>query len=326
MDKRTRMLNAMNNQPVDHVPVGFWFHFAGEEATGEANIEAHLKYYRDTDLDFVKIMCDGYFPYPVDADTIAHDDWSAIHPLEPDDPYITDQVERARRIVAELGKERCVFYNVFCPLSALRFAYEFAGKTYDDVTNALKATPEPVMAALDRIAITQVELCRRLIEEAGCDGVYYCVQGGEASRFSVEQYHQLVTPSDLYVLEHANRYSQNNIMHMCGWAGAPNQLDIWRDYPVKTVNWAVFVEGLSLDEGRAFFGGRSCMGGFETHWDGKTQHGLIYTGTQDELQQYTRDLILDHGKRGLILGGDCTIDANIDWDHIRWVVDAARSL
>lgn len=326
MDKRTRMLNAMNNKPVDHVPVGFWFHFAGEEARGEANIEAHLKYYRDTDLDFVKIMCDGYFPYPISREAVLADDWNAIQPLEPDDPYITGQVHRARRIVEAIGKERCVFYNVFCPLSALRFAYEGVGKSYDDVTNALKTNSEPVMAALDRIALTQAELSRRLIEEAGCDGVYYCVQGGEASRFSVDQYHQLVTPSDLYVLEHANRYSDNNIMHMCGWAGTPNQLEIWCDYPVKTVNWAVFVEGLTLEEGRSFFGGRSCMGGFETHWDGKIQQGVIYHGDKQQIEEYTKDLILDHGKRGLILGGDCTIDAHIDWDHVRWVVEASRSL
>ena len=50
MDKRTRVLNAMNKKDVDHVPVGFWFHFSGEEAAGEACVQAHLRYYRETDL------------------------------------------------------------------------------------------------------------------------------------------------------------------------------------------------------------------------------------------------------------------------------------
>ena len=27
MDKRTRVFNAMDKKPVDHVPVGFWYHF-----------------------------------------------------------------------------------------------------------------------------------------------------------------------------------------------------------------------------------------------------------------------------------------------------------
>ena len=55
----------MNKKEVDHVPVGFWFHFAGEEASGEGCIKAHLKYYRETDLDFVKSCAMAISPYPL---------------------------------------------------------------------------------------------------------------------------------------------------------------------------------------------------------------------------------------------------------------------
>ena len=54
MDKRTRVLNALNKKPVDHVPVGFWFHFAGEETVGENFIKAQMAYYKDVDMDFIK--------------------------------------------------------------------------------------------------------------------------------------------------------------------------------------------------------------------------------------------------------------------------------
>nr|WP_236023830.1 uroporphyrinogen decarboxylase family protein [Bifidobacterium miconis] len=271
-------------------------------------------------------MCDGFFAYPVPDEVVTEGRWDLVRPLDANDPFIAGQVERAKRIVEGVNGECCVFYNVFCPLSSLRFAFEERGRSYDDLTDALKRDPLPVMRALDAIALTNALLCERLVEEAGVDGVYYCVQGGEATRFTPEQYRKLVRPSDLYVLEHANRYSDNNILHMCGWAGATNQLELWRDYPVRAVNWAVFVEGLSLIEGREFFGGKTVMGGFETHWDGTTRRGIIYTGTHDEIRNYTRSLILDHGKRGLILGGDCTVDAAIDWNHIRWVLEAAREL
>ena len=40
MDKRTRVFAAMDKQPVDHVPVGFWYHFAGEQAVGEGCVAA----------------------------------------------------------------------------------------------------------------------------------------------------------------------------------------------------------------------------------------------------------------------------------------------
>ena len=68
------------------------------------------------------------------------------------------------------------------------------------------------------------------------------------------------------------------------------------------------------------------LGGFETHWDGKIQQGVLYHGTKEELQDYTRNLILNYGKTGLMLGGDCTVDAKIDRERLRWVAEAARSL
>ena len=182
------------------------------------------------------------------------------------------------------------------------------------------------MRALDAIGQTNALLSELLIAEAGCDGIYYCVQSGEYDRFQPGEYEKTVRPSDLYVLEHANRFSENNILHMCGWAGARNRLELWKDYPAKVMNWAVFVEGMSLEEGRFFFGGKTVLGGFETHWDGKVQQGVLYHGTKQELQDYTRNLILNYGKKGLMLGGDCTVDAKIDRERLRWVAEAARSL
>lgn len=265
------------------------------------------------------------FPYPLPEIKTA-EDWKSLKPLTSDHPFIREQVERAKAIVEDIGKERCVFYNVFAPFSSLRFGAEAVGLTDSDVMEYIREDKNAVMDALDVIAQSNALLAELLITEAGCDGVYYCVQGGEYDRFTPEEYRKTITPSDLYVLEHANRFSENNIIHMCGWAGNRNQLAIWQDYPAKAVNWAVFVEGLSLDAGRYFIGGRTSLGGFETHWDEHTQQGILYTGTKEELQKYTTDLILNHGKIGLMLGGDCTIDAKLDWERIRWIIEAARSI
>lgn len=326
MNKRERVLAAMNGAEVDHVPVGFWFHFGENEALGDACVQAHLKYYRETDLDFVKIMCDGYFSYPITETITCAADWKKLQPLPADHPFIREQVERAAEIVKEIGQERCVFYNVFAPFSSLRFGAGAIGISEEQLTAMVREDKNAVMHALDAIAQTNALLAELLITEAGCDGLYYCVQSGEYDRFTEKEYRSVVRPSDLYVLEHANRFSENNIIHMCGWAGNKNRLSLWQDYPAKVVNWAVFVEGLDLNEGRMFFNGKTSLGGFETHWDGTVQEGIIYNGTKEELQAYTRNLILDHGKRGLMLGGDCTIDSSIDWERLRWIAEAARSL
>lgn len=226
-------------------------------------------------------------------------------------------VERAKAIVAEIGEERCVFYNVFTPFSFLRSGAETVGLSDEQVMAHIRKDRNAVMCALDVIAQSSALLAELLITEAGCDGIYYCVQGGEYGRFLPEEYRAVITPGDLYVLEHANRFSDHNILHMCGWAGSRNQLSIWQDYPAKVVNWAVFVESLSLEDGRYFVGGCATLGGFETHWDENTRQKLIYTGSKEELQSYTRDLILNHGKCGMLLGRDCTIDAKLDWERIR---------
>ena len=324
MDKRTLVLNAMNKLPVDHVPVGMWYHYDGAEAVGEGCVQAHLKYYRETDLDFLKVMNDGAFVYPIPETIKTPEDWWRLKPLGQDHPYIKDQVWRAKRIVEEIGQERCVFYNIFAPFTCIR-----AGSSEAMVMQHLKENKPAVLHALDIIAQTQALLCELLIQEAGCDGVYFCVQGGEQDRFTIEEYKEIVQPSDLYVLEHVNRYSKNNILHCCGWAGAKNNLELWKDYPAKCVNWAVYVEELPIPEGRFFFGDKAVLGGFETlHMNPElTQYkGLLYSGTKEEIQNYTKELIGFCGKRGLLLGGDCTIATFLDHERVRWVVEAAREV
>ncbi len=314
----------MNGLPVDHVPVGFWFHFSGEEAEGQGCVDAHIKYYKETDLDIMKIMSDG-FVYPIPP---LHDvsDIAALKPLDRDHPFIRGQVERAKAITAAMGEECFIMYTVFAPFACLRDGAKPVGVDDKKIMKFLHQDVNAVMKGLDAIAETSALLAELLITEGGCDGIYYSVQGSEKSRFTPKQYEKFIRPSDLRVLEHANRYSDYNVLHMCGWAGNSNQLEVWQDYPAKAVNWAVFVEGLSLYEGRYFVGGRPVLGGYQTLWDGNGHTGIIYNGTKEEIQAYTRDLILNYGKLGLMLGGDCTVDADIDWEHIKWIVEAAREI
>ena len=64
MNKRERVLAALNNEEVDYVPGCFWRHFPPEQSHGEIFIREQIKFYRDMDLDFLKISCDGYFGWP----------------------------------------------------------------------------------------------------------------------------------------------------------------------------------------------------------------------------------------------------------------------
>lgn len=62
------MLAAMKGQAVDYVPSCFWWHFPAKKSKGEEFIKAQLDFYREMDLDFLKIFADGYMGWPAYVD------------------------------------------------------------------------------------------------------------------------------------------------------------------------------------------------------------------------------------------------------------------
>ena len=60
-------------------------------------------------------------------------------------------------------------------------------------------------------------------------------------------------------------------------------------------------------------------GGFDNN-----KGSLIDTGTIEELTQYTKELIADTGREGLIIGADCTLHSDIDYARLCAIRDAGR--
>ncbi len=316
MNKRTRVLNALDRLPVDRPPVGFWFHFPEEKGMGQACIDAHLEYYNEIDVDFAKIMCDGYFAYPISIEAKKASDWYQLKPLGREHPFIREQIERIKGVKAGLKEDMCVYYNILAPFSSLR-----NGTSDELIMKHLKEDPDAVLHALDVIAEDNAAIAELAITEGGCDGVYLNVQGGEKDRFTYEEYQKWISPSDLKVINHANQYSDYNILHCCGWAGIPNRLENWKNYPAKAVNWAIYIEGIGLKEGQEFFGGRAVLGGFDNRKD-----SLIVNGSKEEIKAFAKNLPQECPK-GLLVGADCTLPIHLmDRERISWVVEAMKEL
>ncbi len=64
MTKTERLMKAFENEKVDRVPVGFWFHLPEDMELDQECVDAHIDYFHRCNVDMVKIMCDGYFDYP----------------------------------------------------------------------------------------------------------------------------------------------------------------------------------------------------------------------------------------------------------------------
>ena len=310
----------MNHMPIDRPPVGFWFHFPEDKKLGQACVQAHLDYYNHANVDMAKVMCDGYFDYPnpLAQQVRVASDWLKLKPLGKDHPFIREQVDRVKAIRDGLKDDNLpVVYNVFAPFSSIRFG------TSDELVMAhLRENPEAISYALDVIAEDNSTLCELMMTEAGCDGVYYCVQGGEKDRMTAETYRTYITPSDKSVLSHANKFSPYNILHCCGWAGIPNRLENWQDYPAKVINWAVFVENMDLVRGRAFFGGKTVLGGCDNR-----KGGVLYTGTKQQVQTFVRSLAASFDSdTGYMIGADCTLPGDIGIERIDWVAEALETM
>ncbi len=325
MNKRERVLAVLAGKIADRVPASFWFHFGGEQSRGETCVQAHLAYYRNNDLDFVKIMSDG-LNYPLNVTITCAEDWFKVAPLPHDDPFFTESVKRCRRINDELAGECCTFYNMFSPFNVVRERDVFtpealAGRSWDATVMAhLHENEAALMHALNVIGDDLAYLSGLVILEGGCDGIYQSVQGAERGRMSAEEYARIITPSEIKIIDAANSVSPNNILHMCSWAGHANHLSYWKDYPTRVKNWGVGIEGVSLTEGRSLFAGSILLGGM----DNRKDHPL-YRGTKEEVQAAVRAVLKEMKGVPFILGADCTVPADIDQQHIRWVMDALKA-
>ena len=325
MNKRERLLTVLDGKCADRVPASFWFHFGGENAEGEACVKAHLDYYRDVDLDFIKIMSDGLnYPLSVKIDCAA--DWNQVKPLPRDHAFFTGTLERCRRINEELNGECCTFYNMFSPFNIVRerdvfTEHALAGRTWDQTVMAhLREDEEALKHAMDVIGEDLAYLAERILRETGCEGIYQSVQGAEVGRMSAEEYARIVAPSELKIIHAANAVRSHNILHMCSWAGNPNHLSYWKDYPVLVKNWGIGIEGLSLTQAQDFFPkGTILLGGM----DNRRTHPL-FAGTKEEIQVAVRAVLKEMEGKPFILGADCTVPPDTDRQHLKWIMEALR--
>ena len=148
MNKRERVEAVFNNKTVDYVPSCFWRHYSPEIERGEDVVEAHLKFYRDTGLDAVKISSDGYFGWP--APTLQDlKDTEALYEIEHvgmETSFMQKQIERARQIVDRLDGDCFTFYTLFCPMSVLRLQVG-----WNKMMECMHRDPAAVMHACDMI-------------------------------------------------------------------------------------------------------------------------------------------------------------------------------
>lgn len=331
---RETVLKALHNETVDQIPASFWRHFADNEFTNAAttpsvlttNLNGHRDYYQAVDVDFAKTMLDGYFPYPFHGvnDPKSITDLHNLRPIEDNDPWLTGQVALAEK-QKQLAGDRPTFVTMFSPLFLLKWAliehYQepllLADKRFADM---YEEDPQLVLHVLKVISDDQKKVAKALMT-TDIDGIYYSTQEIQDERTSNPQFfEEVMEPIDIDVQNTINAVSPLNILHICGFDGADNHLDWFVNYPLQVINWATKTDGYSLAAGKKLFGDRPVMGGLDN-----STKGILYSGTKQQIQDKVHALISEAGNQGVLLGADCTVPRDIDYDHLRWAIEAAHN-
>lgn len=316
MKKKDRVLAAIRKQPVDQVPASFSLHFPEEVRRGQAAVDAHISFFRETDCDVLKIMNESLVP-PI-GELYTPEGWNQVPTYTKSSPFIKDQLELTRRILeAAAGCEAFSLVTIhgICastihPIEP-RYGYVAVRKM---LCEHLRANPAPVLAAMDRIADA---MCELVVESAalGVDGIYYAALGGEHHFFTDEEFATWIEPYDKRIVETAREVGVYNFLHICK---ENLNMDRYVRYGAlaDVVNWGVYETEFPLAAGRELFPNATIMGGLAN------RSGVLVEGSHEEIGGVVQKIITDFGPTGFILGADCTLPTEISYDRIRAAVHA----
>lgn len=314
MNKKERVQAAIAKRPVDHVPACFSLHFPHEIASGEAAIQAHLDFYRQTDCDILKIMNENLVPLIGEMHSPA--DWAKVPAYNRHSPFMQKQLDMIKRILDEEGDAYSlatihgICASTIHPLEAT-YGYEPVRRLF---VEQMRSDKQPMLDARQRIADAMSDLAQACIE-IGCDGIYYAALGAEKHFFTDEEFAEAVEPFDRQILTAIREAGGDIFLHMCK---ENLNMQRYRNYQdlCDVANWGVYEAPFSLEEGRKLFPNATIMGGLAN------RSGVMVNGTIPELQAAVRKVIDDFGTIGFILGADCTLPTEIPYDRIRAAVHA----
>ncbi|MBR0264341.1 MAG: hypothetical protein IJQ60_10730 [Prevotella sp.] len=309
--KRERILQVLDqSRPNEYVPAAFFLHF--ENKLGRKAVQDHRDFYRATNMDFVKVFYEIAVPK---IDIQSGKDWEKV-PVYGED-FFEPQVAVIEDLAREFKDEAFILPTVYSPL-ALAHQTQGRGK---DLKKLAEENPAAFGKAIKNLSLS-IENYLRAARKRGADGFYVSSQGGDGNSLSPEIWNKYVRQWDKHVSEVANEIGEINILHICDY-GTPfknaEALYAFADYPASIINVPLnFSDGstLNLKEAQKHFG-RPIFGGLE-------RLGVIATGTVEEAKAAV-DKVLENASPNFILGADCTVPGDTNWDKLRAVIDYAHT-
>jgi uroporphyrinogen decarboxylase len=311
VNKRQRMFDWLAGKTSPgYTPAAFFLHFGDQFKAGSAAAAKHLEFFRTTDMDFVKIQFEQTYQRQNFLQKPA--DWSKLTLRKLD--FYEPLLVTVRELVKSTKKDALLLMTLYSPFMCAGHC-----ATSPLLLQHLEENPEAVKKGLEILTESQMLFVRACIKE-GIDGFYMSTQGSEAKRFSNPSiFSKYVKPYDLVSMKEIQKACSFNILHVCDYVAPYANYDAVYDYPGHVVNCNVKLTGgqeLAMAEISKRFK-RPFMGGLD-------RHGLIASGSPAEVEaEITR--VVKSAPKQFILGADCTVAGDTNWDRLRHAIAVAHS-
>ncbi|MBL8239671.1 MAG: hypothetical protein JNM66_19765 [Bryobacterales bacterium] len=309
--KRERMMQwlAGKTDP-NYTPAAFFLHFGPEFKNGAAAARRHLEFFRQTDMDFVKIQFEQTYEHQTFLKTPA--DWSKLTLRKID--FYEPLVQTVRELVKSSKKDSLILMTLYSPFMCAGHC-----ATSPVLKRHMEENPDAVKRGLEILTESQMIFVRACIRE-GIDGFYMSTQGSEASRYGGSKiFSDYIKPSDLVAMNEIQRSCPFNILHVCDYVAPYANYDAVLDYPGHVVNCNPVLTGKTLaPQTITTLFKRPFMGGLD-------RHGLLEKGTPAEIAAEIKRVVKS-APRQFILGADCTVDGKTDWNRLRQTIAVAHSV
>lgn len=312
MNKKQNVINLLEGKKFDYTPSGFWLHFPVDviAAGVESQVKAHFDFLEGTDVDILKIMNENEFRSKEKIESI--DDWAKIVELSADNELFTKQEKINTEIVSKVGEDVFTLGTVHGIMASLSHASGHSYSQFPQIfMNYLEEDEEKVVAAIEAV-YKNVETMLDVTEKTGVDGIYYALLGAEVDKLPADIFAKFIAPYDKKILERAKTYK---FLHVCK---ERTELSRIEDYKYDVLNWAVHENSNGVAEGQAMFPEKVVLGGLDD------RSGVLVDGTDEEIVDYVKNIKASANLDKFMLGADCTLPTEINYDRIKKAVQAIR--
>ncbi|MDD1767360.1 MAG: uroporphyrinogen decarboxylase family protein [Methanomassiliicoccales archaeon] len=339
MSPRTRVIAALQHDPVDRVPVSGMAWTIGAMAGGYSTKEyaqsgtkmakGQIAFWEKTGVDLlhptsdmgqtaegwgVKMRYEDGLTPMLDVFAVKEPgDWEKLGHLDPlKDGRMHVTIDAIREIRGKLGDRVAIMPYVPSPLTSATHVCNM-----EQVMMDILLEPEPLHKGLRTMSDSIVTYIDAIID-AGADGALFATTRASGEITTEDQYREFGANYDGQILKAVRKQGGNNILHVCG---VTPHFELLAGYPnANGINWWDRGSNLTVKQAKEVYGKKVCLVA------GLDQTTTLILGGPDETRKESFDAIeagFGDGT-GMILSPGCEISPRTSFENIKASVKAAE--